>query len=76
MLLDGIRQVFNWYGRLSRPAGFHVIMHRVKDRDGMDYIVDEYRGRKPLTRHALPDAGAASERASQLISNPYQERSQ
>ena len=65
-----MRKVISWFLRLSRPIGHHVVIHRVSDIDGFVFVIDEYHGRKPITRYAMKDVREATFRACELVSNP------
>lgn len=67
-----MREIVSWFLRLSRPKGFHVIVHSVPDQDGMVFVIDEYTGRKPLSRYAVKTQAEASLRACELVANPVE----
>ena len=62
--------VLNYLKRLSRPGGAHIVVHIVRDNDGMNYVVDEYRGPTQLGRSALADAELAAQRVRSILSSP------
>jgi hypothetical protein len=63
-----LRRLQDFIRRQPRAPGAHIVVQVVNDGDGMDYVVEEYRGDTRLSRHALSDVEPAAQRVRALLS--------